>query len=101
MWCEKLKQWGWKAEKGGFERGKDYNHSTFCDLVISVLTGFNLKNGTVKFDTIIPNMWEYFSIDSLYIRGSRYRIEYDKTGKHYGITGIRIYKDGKEYDVRP
>lgn len=98
---EKLKQWGWKTEKGGFERGKDYNHSTFCDLVISALTGFNLKNGTVKFDPIIPSTWEYFSIDNLYIRGSRYRIEYDKTRKYYGITGIRIYKDGKEYDVRP
>ena len=29
----------WSAEKGGAERGKDYNHSTFCDLIITGLIG--------------------------------------------------------------
>ena len=28
-----------KKMKGGEERGKDYNHSTFCDLLISELLG--------------------------------------------------------------
>ncbi len=38
----RLKTWkngAWDSEKGGVERGKDYNHSTFCDLVISGLIG--------------------------------------------------------------
>src|SRR5690606_21430980 len=38
----RLKTWKngtWSAEKGGKERGKDYNHSTFCDLIISGLIG--------------------------------------------------------------
>ena len=26
-------------DKGGKERGKDYNHSTFCDLIINGLIG--------------------------------------------------------------
>jgi len=26
-------------DKGGVERGKDYNHSTFCDLIITGLVG--------------------------------------------------------------
>ncbi len=38
----RLKSWKngtWDAGKGGEERGKDYNHSTFCDLVITGLVG--------------------------------------------------------------
>ena len=36
----RLKTWEngtWSKGKGGVERGKDYNHSTFCDLIISGL----------------------------------------------------------------
>ena len=29
----------WPVDKGGKERGKDYNHSTFCDLIINGLIG--------------------------------------------------------------
>ena len=29
----------WPENKGGKERGKDYNHSTFCDLIINGLIG--------------------------------------------------------------
>jgi hypothetical protein len=39
----RLKIWQkgtWSSEKGGVERGKDYNHSTFNDIVISGLVGF-------------------------------------------------------------
>jgi hypothetical protein len=35
----RLSHWkndAWDPEKGGIERGKDYNHSTFCDLVLSI-----------------------------------------------------------------
>ncbi len=38
----RLKSWNkgtWDASKGGTERGKDYNHSTYCDLIISGLIG--------------------------------------------------------------
>lgn len=93
---EKLKNRGWKEEKGGFERGKDYNHSTFCDLVLSALTGYEIKDGNVSFNPVIPGGWEYFSLDNLFIRGDRYRIEYDKTGSHYGKKGLFVYKNGKE-----
>lgn len=91
---ELLKEWGWQTEKGGFERGKDYNHSTFCDLVISALTGFENKDGKVTFNPMIPEDWEYFALDKLYICGDCYRVEYDKTGEHYGAAGLRIYKNG-------
>ncbi len=93
---EKLKNWSWKKELGGIERGKDYNHSTFCDIIISALTGFAIKNGEIMFEPIIPKEWDYFSIDNLFIKGSLYRIEYGKTDEHYGKVGLSVYKNGKK-----
>ena len=43
----RLKNWKngmWDASKGGVERGKDYNHSTFCDLVITGPTHTNVMD---------------------------------------------------------
>jgi len=34
----------WDDSKGGVERGKDYNHSSFCNLIISGLKWFCLGN---------------------------------------------------------
>ena len=34
-----LRRWGWPAVKGGRERGKDYNHSTFVDIIIIGIIG--------------------------------------------------------------
>lgn len=36
----------WSAKKGGRERGKDYNHSTFIDLILSGLLGFYPRSET-------------------------------------------------------
>ena len=88
-----LKENGWPKDKGGFERGKDYNHSTFCDLVISALSGAEYKNGALSFDPVIPDNMEYFSIDDLYIQGNRYRIVFDRTGNKYGKMGTFVYKN--------
>ncbi len=93
-WSRKvLKENGWPKDKGGFERGKDYNHSTFCDLVISALSGAEYKNGALSFDPVIPDNMEYFSIDDLYIQGNRYRIVFDRTGNKYGKMGTFVYKN--------
>ncbi len=91
---EILKNSGWPTGKGGFERGKDYNHSTFCDLVIRALSGITFENGTPSFSPFIPPGWDRFCLDNLYIQGDKYRIKYDKTGTHYGKMGLFIYKNG-------
>ena len=59
------------------ERGKDYNHSTFCDLVISGLVGF-LPNGAEGFavDPLVPESWDYFALDDLRYRGHDISIKY-------------------------
>lgn len=98
MWYsrEMLKDWGWQKERGGYERGKDYNHSTFCDLVISGLGGVRVKNGNVEFHPMIPDDWDYLLLDRLYICRNCYRMVYDKTGAKYGQIGWKFYKDGME-----
>lgn len=98
MWYsrEMLKDWGWQKERGGYERGKDYNHSTFCDLMISGLGGVRVKNGNVEFHPMIPDDWDYFLLDRLYICENCYCMVYDKTGAKYGQIGWKFYKDGME-----
>lgn len=88
-----LKDWGWLSEKGGYERGKDYNHSLFCDLVLSGLLGISAENGTFTASPLIPDSWDYFRVENLWLNSSKYRIIYDKDGTHYGLgSGLLIQK---------
>lgn len=89
---EILKNFGWKKELGGYERGKDYNHSTFCDIVISGILGVKYENDELEVLPSIPDNWDYFKLENLNIRGNTYSIIYDKTGKKYNKgKGIIIY----------
>lgn len=91
---EILKDWGWRPEVGGYERGKDYNHSLFCDLVLSGLLGIKADAQTgISVHPLIPDWWDYFCVDNLTVRGRKYRVFYDKHGTHYGIRpGISIQR---------
>lgn len=89
-----LESWDWPADKGGCERGKDYNHSLFCDLVLSGLLGIGVENGTFIAAPLIPDSWDYFKVENLWLDGCKYRIVYDKDGTHYNLgTGLLIQKD--------
>ena len=88
-----LEEWGWRADKGGYERGKDYNHSTFCDLVISGIVGVTPTEDGFTVTPRIPEDWTYFRLDNLSFRGELYSVIYDKDGTKYGEgTGIIIKK---------
>lgn len=76
-----LKEWGWQESKGGFERGKDYNHSAFCNIILSGLLGISVQNGEVIVEPKIPDDWEYFSVDNLWVNGKVYKVVYDKHSK--------------------
>ncbi len=80
---EVLKNWGWTAGKGGYERGKDYNHSTFCDLVISGLAGVSVEDGTLNVNPVLSDDIEYFTLKNLKASGKEYDISYTK---EKGIT---------------
>ncbi len=74
----KLEARGWLEEKGGLERGKDYNHSLFCDLVLSGLFGIDQKDGKFTVNPLVPDSWDYFKVENLWLDGKRYRISYTK-----------------------
>jgi hypothetical protein len=98
----RLKTWKngtWDARKGGEERGKDYNHSTFCDLVISGLVGLRPRaDETVEVNPLVPEgTWDYFCMDQIRYHGHWLTILFDKTGKRYGKgSGLRVFCDGHE-----
>lgn len=86
-----LKDWGWLPDKGGLERGKDYNHSTFCNLVIEGLLGIRSVDGKVSVSPRVFDKWDYFKIENLWIAGNEYEIIYDKDGSHYnGEKGLVV-----------
>ncbi len=84
-----LKADNWNPARGGRERGKDYNHSTFCDLILSGLIGIGMTDRKLTVDPIIPDSWDYFMVSGLTCEN--YTVLYDRTGKHYNMgAGLKI-----------
>jgi hypothetical protein len=84
------------------ERGKDYNHSTYCDLVISGLIGLRPRaDEQVEINPLVPEgTWDYFCLDQVRYHGRWLTILYDRTGEHYKKgKGLRLFADGKETAV--
>lgn len=98
----RLKTWDngtWSAEKGGKERGKDYNHSTFADLIITGLIGLRPQaDNSIIVNPLIPeNTWDYFCLDNVLYQGKTITIIYDKYGTHYRKgKGLIVFIDGKK-----
>ncbi len=93
---------GWKdgearADKGE-ERGKDYNHSTYCDLIINGLIGLRPRGDNhLIVSPLTPDEWTFFCLDRIAYHGHNLTILYDKTGCRYQKgKGLRIYCDGVE-----
>jgi hypothetical protein len=86
------------------ERGKDYNHSTFCDLVITGLIGLRPQdNNQIIVNPLIPEKaWDYFCLENVHYRGRKITILYDRKGTKYnkGI-GLMIFADGKKIASNP
>ena len=101
----RLKTWKngtWDTGKGGEERGKDYNHSTYCDLIITGLIGLRPRaDETVEVNPLVPEgTWDYFCLDQIRYHGHWLTILFDKSGERYGKgRGLRVFSDGKEIAV--
>lgn len=94
-----LEQRGWSAGEGGRERGKDYNHSTFCDLVITGLVGLRpRRDGVLEVSPLVPPAaWPWFCLDAVPYRGRTITILWDRDGTRYGRgAGLRLLGDGVE-----
>ena len=93
----RLKVWNdgtWDSSKGGEERGKDYNHSSFCDLIISGLIGIRpQEDGSILINPLVPeDKWDYFCLDNVYCQGKLITVLYDRTGLKYRKgKGFMIY----------
>ena len=84
-----LKADNWNPKRGGYERGKDYNHSAFCDLVLSGLLGIEMRDGHLTIDPLIPDEWDYFCVENL--TEKNLTVLYDRTGSRYGLgAGLHI-----------
>jgi len=80
------------------ERGKDYNHSTFCDLVITGLVGLRPRaDNTLDINPLLPpGTWQWFCLDGVRYHDHTLAIVWDSTGTHYNKgTGLTVYCDGK------
>jgi hypothetical protein len=79
------------------ERGKDYNHSTFCDLVVSGLVGLRPRNDdTLEINPLAPGSWDYFCLDRVSYHGHWLTILWDRTGVRYGYgKGLSVLVDGQ------
>ena len=76
---------------GGKERGRDYNHSTFIDLVLRGLCGICDKAETLSVEPRIAGIWKWFKIENLSYRKKTYTVYYDEDGTKFGKgAGIRI-----------
>ncbi len=93
----------WIPTEGTPPRGKDYNHSTFCDLVITGLAGIRPRaDNILEISPLIPSdNWEYFCLGNVLYHGKLITIVWDRTGEKYGIgKGLRVYLDGYEIGKR-
>ena len=72
------------VEAGGKERGRDYNHSTFIDLVLRGLCGICDKAEELAVKPRILGIWKWFKIENLSYRKKTYNVYYDEDGTKFG-----------------
>jgi len=80
-----------------YERGKDYNHSTFCDLIVTGLVGLRPQpDDKVEVNPLVPEgALDYFCLDNVAYHGHTLTILYDKTGERYQRgKGLLVLADG-------
>jgi len=86
-----------KQEGGPKERGKDYNHSTYNDLIITGLVGLRPRaDDVIEVNPLLPeNTWDYFCLDKVRYHDRILTIIWDKTGEKYGKgKGLSVYANG-------
>jgi hypothetical protein len=85
--------------KGDQERSRFYNHSTFCDLIISGLLGLTPRaDRTVEVAPLLPeDRWRWFCLDKVAYHGHTLTLFWDADGSHYHQgRGLHLLVDGCE-----
>lgn len=78
------------------EWSNHYLHSTFNNLIITGLCGFQpMADETLKFQPLIDNSILYFSLSDVNYHGHKVSVLYDKTGeKYHSGKGFKVFIDG-------
>ena len=85
--------------KGDQERSRYYNHSTFCDLIITGLVGLRPRaDDIIEVNPLIPEEeWDWFCLDNVLYHGEIITIFWDKYGTRYHRgKGLHLLINGKE-----
>ena len=86
------------------ERGAQYNHSSFADLVVTGLVGLRPDEGKkVVVNPLVPSgTWDWFCLDGLPYHGRTLAVVWDKDGRHYGKgAGLTLLVNGQILAARP
>jgi len=86
------------------DRGRDYNHSGYADLVITGLVGLRPRiDHLVEINPLVPEGGlTYFCLDKLAYHGVDLTILYDQTGDRYHKgKGLRVFAGGEETASAP
>ena len=89
---------GVKDKNHAMQRGKDYNHSSFCDLVISGLVGLEFtEKGDLIVAPLLPgDAWDWFALDGVKYMSRTLSIIWDRTGEKYRRgAGMTVMLDGR------
>jgi hypothetical protein len=85
--------------KGEEERGRYYNHSTFCDLIITGLVGLRPRaDNIIEVNPLVPqNKWDWFCLDNVLYHKKNITIIWDKNGTKYKRgKGLSVWANGKK-----
>lgn len=89
---EKTGYWLW----GEHERSRYYNHSTYNDLIITGICGFNPEKPN-ELKPLAPDTWDYWCLDGVAYRGHRLTLFFDRDGTRYHQgKGLQMLIDGKK-----
>ncbi len=90
--------------KGANPRSRFYNHSTFCDLIITGLVGLVPRaDDVVEIDPLLPpDAWAYFCLDNVSYHGRSLTIIWDPDGSLYRRgAGLTLMVDGQTAATSP
>lgn len=89
-----------KIRKGTFYgRGDHYNHSGYCDLVITGLAGLRPRaDATVVVNPLVPDgAWDWFGLDGVPYHGVLLTVLWDRTGRKFGKgKGLSVCSNGRQ-----
>ena len=87
------------------DRGKDYNHSSFLDLIIEGLIGIRAAlSSLLVIWPLADSSISHFALDNLAYHGHNVSVFWDPNGTAYpkaGCTGLCVYLDSKRVAELP